>query len=98
MILLELQEAIIELYRKVATCIPDDILKGLTDAHNLEIKGTPAYNALSTILNNIGSILWGKGELEKALDHYNQALEIRKKIGEKQGIADKMVVECGENS
>ena len=37
-------------------------------------------------LGNIGNVYWVKGELDKALKHYQQALKIFEEIGAVEGI------------
>jgi len=41
----------------------------------------------SRALNNIGSLLYGKGELDEALKHYREALEIDEQLGDLSGKA-----------
>jgi fumarate hydratase class I len=51
--MLKLQNAIVELYRKAATSLPEDVEKALRLACRKEEKGSNARAALSTILENI---------------------------------------------
>ena len=42
---------------------------------------------ISTVLENIGTIHFEKGEFDQSLDHYSQSIKIRKEIGDKAGVA-----------
>ena len=44
-----------------------------------KIKGADSIDVAQT-LNNIGLVYKGKGDYNKALDHYNKSLEIETKI------------------
>jgi len=51
--MLRLRNAIVELYRKVATSLPADVVSALQNLHRKEKKGSNAALALSVILENI---------------------------------------------
>jgi len=48
-----LQERIVELYRKAATSLPQDVENALRQAHKVEEEGSNAKTALTSILENI---------------------------------------------
>ena len=51
--MIHLRNAIVELYRKVATSLPADVVSALQNLHRKEKKGSNAALALSVILGNI---------------------------------------------
>lgn len=50
---MELVDAIVGMYNKVATELPSDVLNALKRTKDLETKGTASYSAMDTILENI---------------------------------------------
>jgi tetratricopeptide (TPR) repeat protein len=60
-------------------------LKISTEALNLVKDEESKEKALA--INNIGNVHWLRGEYDNALKHYEESLEIRKKIDDQQGIA-----------
>ena len=39
----------------------------------------------ATTLNNIGKVYWVSGEKQKALQYYNQALPLKRAVGDRGG-------------
>lgn len=48
-----LVDSLVELYRRVATEMSPDVLAALEKARDSEVKGTPSFNAIDTVLENI---------------------------------------------
>jgi fumarate hydratase class I len=52
-VLTELVDALVKLYKRVATQLPADVLEALQRAKELEVEGTPAFRAMAAILENV---------------------------------------------
>ncbi len=53
-----------------------DLLLALTEAHRLP-EGSAHRDGLTEVLNNIGLVYWGLGQLDEALEYYHEALELQ---------------------
>ncbi len=49
----DLTEAFVELFRRAATDLPEDVERALREAHNREQEGSPAQSVFSNILENV---------------------------------------------
>ena len=73
-------EAMVEKQRAVAEIVRQD-------PSVVQLMSFIGATGSSTVLNNIGMVYWLLGELQKALENLNQALQIRRAVGDRNGEA-----------